>query len=179
MANIRTARRSGRVFRGGRNVRESAWIGVTGTLSTIGAGSSAVFINSLNAAALALTPFTVVRSRGLLFIKSDQSAAAENQAAVLGVAVVSDQAVAVGITALPTPVTDESSDLFYVYQAIMSAHGAGTVDSETGKVIEYDSRAMRKVEDGQDIAYILETEVVALTQGVQMRHTGRFLIKLH
>jgi len=179
MANIRTARRSGFVRRGGRMVRESLWIGVTGTNTTLAAGSTAALINVTGAAILALRPITIVRSRGLLFLTSDQAAAAEPQAITLGCAVVSDQSVAIGVTALPTPTTDKDSDAWYVYQSLMASHGAGTVDSEQGQWVEYDSRAMRKMEDGFQLVYVLETAEVALTEGVVARHMGRVLVKLH
>ncbi len=56
MANIRTARRSGRVFRGGAMRRESLWLGVPGTSSGFAATTAAI-LATLNAAALALRPF--------------------------------------------------------------------------------------------------------------------------
>jgi len=114
-----------------------------------------------------------------MFIDSDQAAASEDQALNLGLAVVSIQASAIGVTAVPTPTTDQGSDLWFVYQSIMSSHGAGTVDSNKGVGFAYDSRAMRKVEDQQDVVVVAETDLIALTDGVSFRHTGRMLVKLH
>jgi len=179
MANIRTARRSGRVFRGGRMVRETLWAGVTGSFESIATASTAVLLNITGAGLLALRPWTVVRSRGVIMLETDQDAARERQAVNIGAAIVSDQAVAIGITALPTPTTDKDSDLWYLYQSVMASQGAGTVNNNLGTFVEYDSRAMRKVEDGSQLVYVLESEVVALTQGTITRHTGRLLIKLH
>ncbi len=180
MANIRTARRSGLVLRGGRNVRESRWLFITGTTATLPSSSTAIIINSLDAGALALTPFTIVRTRGFLHLKSDQTAAAEDQAVNLGYAVVSVQASAIGVTAVPTPTTDQGSDLWFVFQSLMAAVNAGAGDGQArGQGKDYDSRAMRKVEDGEDIVVVVESEVAGLTSGMIVRHTGRLLIKLH
>ncbi len=179
MANIRSARRSGRIFRGGRSVRESLWVPIDGTNTTLAAGSTAALLTASSAGLLALRPFTIVRSRGFMHLESDQTAGQEEQAINYGECVVSDQAVLIGVTSVPTPTTDKGSDLWYVFQALMASHGAGTVDSELGQWIQYDSRAMRKVEDGSTIVTVVETELAALTSGVGFRHTGRLLIKLH
>jgi len=179
MANIRTARRSGRFIRGGKAVRESLWVLLGGSATTITGGTGSVLVNAPNAALLALRPYTVVRSRGFIHVKSDQAAAAEDQAIVIAQCVVSDQAVDIGVTAVPTPVTDGGSDLFYMYQTLMASHGAGTVDSEEGQWVQYDSRAMRRVDDDEQNILVLESHPAALTQGTITRHTGRFLIKLH
>jgi len=179
MARVFTGRKSGVILRGGRMRRETSWLFLGGTATTMNTSSTAVLVGVLNATALALRPFTVVRTRGYLYLHSDQAASAELQAANWGICVVSQQASAIGITAVPTPTTDQGSDLWFVFQSIMAAHGAGTVDSEQGKAVEYDSRAMRKVEVGQDLALVAETEVAGLTGGVILRHTGRMLVKLH
>ncbi len=159
--------------------RESLWFFVTGSFTNLVSFQTAALINLLSAGALALRPFTVVRTRGFWHIKTDQTAAAEQQAANLGYAVVSDQASAIGVTAVPTPTTDQGSDLWQTYASLMTSQGAGQVDSNLGVGGEFDSRAMRKVEDGQDFVVVIETELAGLTLGCDVRHTGRVLIKLH
>ncbi len=62
MANIRRSRAGG-FIRGGRHRRETIWLGTAQTSSGFAATTVAI-LNSLNAAALALRPFTVVRVRG-------------------------------------------------------------------------------------------------------------------
>ncbi len=183
MANIRTVRRSGRVFRGGRSRRESLWFTRAGSNNTLAAASTATILTSLNAAALALRPFTVVRVRGVLRMRSDQVALQETQDVAYGCAVVSDQAVGVGVTAVPTPATDDGSDLWYVYQRILNdlvrdvaGAGAGPL-RPIGQFIEFDSRAMRKVEDGQDMIEVAETSSVS--SGASIQSYARFLIKMH
>ncbi len=176
MANIRTARRSGLVLRGGRNRRESLWLDIAPSLATQ-AAAGGIITNALNAAALALRPFTIVRTRMSFFIRSDQAAAAEVQTAAYGIAVVSSQAEAVGITAVPTPITDLSSDLWFFHQFLLADESRLTDVAKPGQVVHADSKAMRKVEDQQDLAVVLEMSTI--TQGVTVNSMGRLLIKLH
>ncbi len=130
--------------------RESIWFFATPTEVTITTTGGIIFF-SLNAAALALRPFTVVRSIFEMYIRSDQEAAAEIQGCAVGLAVVSDQAVAIGVTAVPTPITDMGSDLWYGYKLITSSSSSGTGSAVSGRSEVLDSKAMRKVEDGQDM----------------------------
>ena len=163
-----------------RTRRESLWIGVVPSRSTLASAGSAVLSHSLNAVALALRPFTVVRSRLLFWVSSDQVAADEFVWASLGMAVVSSQALAIGITAVPTPDTDRASDLWMVYEDIgFNFVVGGTADSVgVASVQKYvDSKAMRKVEDGQDLAIVEEAAVGS--QGVTVNVGGRLLVKLH
>ena len=179
MANIRTARRSGFVLRGGREVRETLWNDVTSTATIISGPQGVALLNVTGALLLGLRPFTVVRVRGVIHMESDQTAGAENQAAALGYAVVSDQASAIGITAVPTPITDIASDAWFVYQTMFGSNNATFNNDGSNPMIQFDSKAMRKVEDGSQVNIMLETDVAALTAGVFVRHVARLLIKLH
>ncbi len=179
MANIRTARRSGLVLRGGRNRRETVWFGGTDQNTTLVAGANPVALTSLNSLALAFRPFTVIRTRGVMTVRTDQQASSEVQHVYYGAAVVSDQAVAIGITALPTPRTDNSSDLWFMFEMVAAGmrfgDATGFADLGTERII--DSRAMRKVEDGQDIITAIESGVTGA--GSLVSTFVRFLVKLH
>ena len=142
--------------------------------------STAVLLTSLNALALAMRPFTVVRTRGILGLLTDQVAATERQAMAYGQCVVSDQAIGIGVTAVPTPVSDSSSDLFFVFEELYSDFTAvATIDgfSRVGSYHRFDSKAMRKVEDGQDVISVVE--VPAASSGTRVLTFFRTLIKLH
>ncbi len=159
--------------------RESLWLFGAPTITTLASASQAVLLLSLNAAGLALRPFTIVRTRGLFQVSSDQAATTEEYNASVGSAVVSDQASAIGITAIPTPETDRSSDLWFVYETIA---GNFTVSSaiglfEAGHERVIDSKAMRKVEDGEDFVTVIETSVVS--SGARVYYSDRVLVKLH
>ena len=157
-------------------VRETLWFGGTYTITTLAAGTP-VLLTSLNAAALAMRPFTIVRTRGALLVGSDQTAAGEVQRVAYGKAVVSDQASLIGITAVPTPITDDGSDLWFVYQPLLGlfrlADATGIVQNNFQQDI--DSKAMRKVDDGQDVVTVIENT----GNGADILAYSRLLIKLH
>ncbi len=176
MALIRRSRAGG-FIRGGKARRESFWIGWVFTDTALAALNTAAITNSLTAVGLALRPFTIVRTRMQLYIRSDQEAASESQFGAWGFCVVTDQAFSIGVTAVPTPVTDMDSDSWLAHQWLMSSHGAGTVDSQKGQPYEVDSKAMRKVEDGFQPLPLVENGSGA--GGIVISAAGRFLIKLH
>ncbi len=178
MANLRIARRSGLVLRGGRNRRDTLWGGVVFTSNTLVADTPILF-GGLSAAGLALRPFTIIRVRMAVNVSSDQSVAVENYAAAIGMAVVSDQALAVGVTAVPTPASEFDSDLWFMYQSFAGRISAVTSTgiNDSSPTVNVDSRAMRKVEEGQDLALVVEAFTGSL--GCQLGKVGRFLLKLH
>ncbi len=173
------ARKSGFIRRDGRMRRETQWLFYTSNDVVLAAASTASVRSSLNAAALALRPFTVIRTRGHWGVKSDQAGASEQYSASMGWVVVSDQASTVGVTAVPTPETDRGSDLWYVYESMAGEFifisGVGVF--EAGHWSDFDSRAARKVEEGQDINVIVESS--AISSGCEVFSGARFLIKLH
>ncbi len=174
------ARKSGFVRRHGSMRRESLWLFISPATATLAAGASAAILNALNAAALALRPFTIVRTRGIWQVTSDQDIATENAIASLAYAVVSDQAVGIGVTAVPTPETDRGSDLFFVYETQMTEFllKDATGTQNFGVTARYDSKAMRKVEDGQDIVTVVENTTLVATGSIVI-NAARMLIKLH
>jgi len=109
------ARRARGFIRGGRSVRETEWIGINETITSLAGPGAATLIGTFSAAALALRPFTIVRTVGFLGIRSDQAVADESYDVALGMAIVSDQASAAGINSVPTGWLDLESDLFFVH----------------------------------------------------------------
>ncbi len=171
------ARKSGFVRRNNVMRRDTAWFFVTPVVTAI-AGSTAVLISTFNAAALALRPFTIVRTRLGGWYGSDQDAATEEYGAAYGSCIVSDQASAIGVTAIPTPITDLGSDAWFLHMIwggrfeFNDATGFGDV----GQVISVDSKAMRKVDIGFDLVSVAEA---SLGTGSRINLGGRMLVKLH
>ncbi len=113
-------------------------------------------------------------------VRSDQETAIETYAACFCASVVSEQASAIGITAVPTPFTDIGSDKIFVYANVfgrLAADSGAGFKSEMGRSTQIESKAMRKVVDGEDVAFVLETP--ALSAGVVATIYFRMLIKLH
>ena len=172
-----------RAFRPGaaaiRAKRETLWFTFTGLISTLTSGGGTI-LHALNAAALAFRPFTIVRSRFELLIRSDQDAASEDQAVNFGIEVVSAPAVAIGVTAVPTPVAEQGSDFWLAHQIMFNSFGrtaSGLGQRGTRYVV--DSRAMRKVEDGMDVITVAELDTGVSAGGAVILVSGRMLIKTH
>ncbi len=160
-----------------RTKRQTLWIAGDWTTTAV-SGAGAVLVASLNAAALALRPFTILRHRGYFRVISDQQAASESFGLSVAHAVVSDQATAIGVTAVPTPVTDLGSDLFYQFE---SAHAsfvfssAVGIDGNEGTEVRWDSKAMRKVSNDEDLIHVVEGN--GLGSGMTYFSMSRILIR--
>ncbi len=170
-----------RVPQGSRGKRrESLWFDLVATEVTIPGASTALLILSLDAGALALRPFTIVRTYFNYHIRSDQVAAIEEYQTAVGMCVVSDQASAIGVTAVPTPFTDLGSDLWFVHSIMANQFlflDATGSNPNSGVSKDIDSKAMRKVEDGQDVVVVLENS--SISAGCVVISAGRMLIKTH
>ena len=100
---------------------------------------------------------TIRRTIGHINFASDQVAAAEGPDAAFGMIVVSAAAAAIGITAIPGPITDSSDDGWFVWQAMDTFQGADSNKMST--LFPFDSRAMRRIEEGFVVAMMVETGV--------------------
>ena len=174
MARIH-ARRS---FSGRRSPgRLTEWIALQfASDATALAANSTVLFASLNAAALAKRPFTIVRVVGSMFVQSDQNAAIENPFGAFGLAVVSAEASAVGVTAVPDPVTTPESDLWMGYQSFAAEGSASTNVGRPANFQTFDFRAMRKVDGNSDFVTVVANSSAA--DGLLFILNYRFLVKL-
>ncbi len=127
-----------------------------------------------------VVPATIVRTVGILTVTSDQHTADENPFGAMGFAVVSEQARAAGIGSLPTPITNEDSDLWFVFQhwSAPVAVGSNASFGNIARVFEFESRAQRKVEEGEAIVVVLENAAAAGV-GASYVVKYRLLFKLH
>ncbi len=126
------------------------------TGSTVLAASTAV----LDSTAVSVAEGeTIVRIRGMITIYSDQQAGTEDQVGAVGMLIASDQAVAVGVGSLPTPYTDQDSDLWMMHQywagAFVFADATG-FSAQAAKSFPFDSKAMRKFGTGSTFCVIVE-----------------------
>ena len=166
-------------IRGRSSKRLTTWLRDvdSATASILAAGSSVLFA-SLTTEELALRPFTVVRVRGLLTVNSDQVGASEFVHGAIGFAVVSRQAVVAGVASVPTPTLEAESGLWFVHQywAHTTVFQSATGFSENSQTnFEIDSKAMRKVDQGQDIVVVIENG--SGNAGVEFILNFRILIK--
>ncbi len=157
------------------------WIGWGVGNNTVVA-STVKLISTYGAAVLALRPFTIMRTRGIIAIRSDQEVADEYPFGSYGSLVVTETAAALGITALPDPDSfigagDPEQD-WYIHQVCQCSFRFGSgVGFQEDSVSEYliDSRAMRKVGPDDDVVDLFSPT----TLGCQVFSGGRQLIQLH
>ncbi len=82
--------------------------------------ASAVLLVRFSAAALAnVSPGTIVRTRGVISILSDQEAAIESFFGAFAIGIVSDRSAAAGVGSLPIPITSINDDRWFVWQTFM------------------------------------------------------------
>ncbi len=169
------ARRPHRGRQGSGTRRLTQWFRAADISSyTALAGATAVLDQSLQG----LTePVTVVRIRGSVSVQTDQVAASESPFGAIGACVVSDQALAIGITAVPQPISDADSDLWvmhqYFYCPVKLADATGFAD--VSQTVNFDSKAMRKIPEGSTLIWVIEN---ASTVGLQYALQFAALIKL-
>ena len=105
---------------------------------------------------------TVRRTRGRFLAASGQSSNMDEVIGAWGAVVVTDAAAAIGITAIPGPITDASDDNWFIWESFLSmradAPGASVSASTMANAGEmYDSKAMRKVATGFQLAFVVES----------------------
>ena len=121
---------------------------------------------------------TLVRTRGLFAIRTDQPTADENQIGAIGMAIVTAQAVSVGITVIFHPATDAAWGgwFWHAYYAhrIEVVIGAGFAFDGVFQTI-IDSKAMRKIDEDERLVVVIEN----LADGIEVLTNERFLTKVH
>jgi len=96
---------------------------------------------------------TVRRTRGMISIASDQGLVPETQLGAFGAIVVTDAAAAIGVTAMPDPVSDASDDGWFLWVPFFQT-SVTNVNSRQSVEYHFDSKAMRKVPEGFLVAFI-------------------------
>ena len=140
------------------------------------AAASAVLVQSF-------TPIvggeTIIRTRGLFSVASDQVASAESYMGAYGLAVVTAQALSVGITAIPHPVTDAPWGGWFFHQYFCADYH---VVASTGIAAPWfsnyviDSKAMRKLDEDERLVAVVEN---SSGEGMKLWDSIRILTKVH
>jgi len=92
---------------------------------------------------------------------------------------VTDQASAIGVSAVPLPVANDSSDWFvYARLAGTFEFGSAIGFAQKGEVMVIDSRAMRKVDLGEDLITVVQAGP-APSLGSRVTTYLKMLVKLH
>ena len=102
---------------------------------------------------------TLIRTRGIFVVGSDQNSAAEQTNGAVGVGVVSEQAATVGVTAVPHFDTDSAWGgwLWHSYFAANFAFGTAVgFEPNMMQTIVIDSKAMRKIGDNERLVVVVQ-----------------------
>ncbi len=102
---------------------------------------------------------TILRSVGVIGARSDQLAASEDVAGAFGIIQVTNQALAAGVALMPGLVTDVGDDGWFTYVPMSLGIFFGTAigfDMQSMTQYHFDSKAKRRVEEGQSLAFIVE-----------------------
>ncbi len=152
----RTSRNFGRGRQGSRPNR--SWSGLVSASATSVPPASKVLVGTF-ALSVPSIDETILRTRGVLGVRSDQVAAEESQFGAFGLMVVTDVAAAAGIASIPGPGTDVSDDGWFVWLPIMQTLKFGTAvgfDTLAMTQIMIDSSAKRIIQEGQLVAIVAE-----------------------
>ncbi len=158
-----------------RTKRGNVWF-ITDVTAVNVPAATKVLLASFNAAALALRPFTIIRTHLTVQWDSDQQVATESPVGAVGEIIVSDQAVGIGATAIPDPISQADAPWF-VWQGLITHFDFGSAVgfSRMGNQYIIDSKAMRTVGNNEDKAIVATN-----TSGVggDITIIGRRLVKL-
>ena len=95
-----------------------------------------------------------------------------------GMAIISDQAFAIGETATPGPLADSAWDGWFVHKLFTIAGIVGAGISSSQVRYEIDSKAMRKVPVGNSIVAMFETDNEVGSVTIRANLLTRLLVKL-
>jgi len=143
-------------------------------------GSSSQILGTAQAATT--DGLTIVRTRGIIeLVQKTATAAGDGFVGAFGIGIASAAAIAVGVTAVPTPITEVEWD-GWLYHQFFSVHSFGAQATlDTGGLVpvrvDIDSKAMRKL-DSQEAVYLAFEFVVAGTASMSVFATSRMLLKL-
>ena len=141
-----------------RSTPNRTWAGINAAVFTNVPAATKVLLGSFTLNNNGIDE-TVLWTVGSIAIKSDQAAASEDQIGAFGLYVVSNRALAIGLSAIPGPVTNASEDGWFVWQGFAQsfefASGVG-VEAQMMTQYPFDSKAKRVVGTGMGIAIMVE-----------------------
>ncbi len=147
--------------------RLTTWIGPADQgYQTVGAGAS-VLISSFAVE----EPLTVVRTRGVVSIAPSNFSINSVITGALGVGIVSSEALAIGITAIPGAWDDPEWGGWFVWRSFAWIFDVTTDVGRLNASVEFelDSKAMRKMDANSAIVVVVESQANAFQAFVGLR----------
>ena len=161
--------------------RNTGWgLGPGGSTVTSFSASSVAFLGGV--ITVGTDGFTITRLRGNLQAFLETGGVSEGYHCAIGVAVVTSDAIAVGITAVPDPVADAGWD-GWLYHRFFDVHNISATLTDGANAMsahvqfEVDSKAMRKMGDNDTLFASVEV-IEAGTSALDIFFDSRLLMKL-
>ena len=156
----------------GKVKRQVTWVGPADQTFVAVATGGATIVATFDPSALGMLKPTVVRTRGDVSIIPNSVGADLNIVGAYGLAIVSDQAVAIGVTGIPTPWTDPSWDGWFVWRSFgyrVENSTSVSINSPLNISHEVDSKAMRKITDNETMVMVAESQAGAFNISMALR----------
>ena len=148
----------------GRNRRPTNWGGIVAGGATPVAGSTKILLASFTPDFV--SGETVRRIRGSLLV---QGAGVGAYHGAIGAYVANNVAVAAGVASLLDPVTNVADDAWMWYRSFSGDSGAaGSAGADGSQLLEIDSKAMRRVETGYALVFVVANGHVSLSFNVAL-----------
>jgi len=164
---------------GGRRM-QARWGNVM--VETRAVGSAGATLGATTIGAAALTRLTIARIRGSAFCHLDAGAALDSMQVALGLIVVKDEAFTVGgVTSMPGPFTDIEQSwiwhhIFTMGPAVVAADDGADISRNDRVII--DSKGQRKIQEGDVLAFVWESETLAGSPTFDGQAAVRFMTLL-
>ena len=164
----------------GASRRRVSWqIGPTGSVTGVVTTSVVAFTAGVVAA---LDDLTLIRTRGELLVYLTVAGGASNEGFrwAFGMAIASENAFGIGITALMSPLTDLAWDGWFVHEQGSVITPGTTLDGGISEQVrvKIDSKAMRKLHQTDSIYAVIETSEQGDGASLSAQLMSRMLVKL-
>ncbi len=166
-----------RSFRGGSRTvrgprRQVTWVAPADQGYIALASTTKVLLASFSPEGAGMEKPTVVRTRGQLSIRPNVFSGDVDIVGAFGLGIVSAQALAIGITAIPGPFDDADWDGWFVWRSFSYRFELvdGTGDFyPASSDMEIDSKAMRKVADNEAVVIVMQSQIGAMSISAPLR----------
>ena len=151
--------------------RKTVWVGTASSASVAVASAASVIHSSFVPSALSMLAPTIVRVRGFFSIFPSVLTADLTWFGAYGLCIVSDEALAIGTTAIPRPHDDDDWPGWLVHGYFgghVEADAAGPLLTQPTS-FSVDSKAMRKVGVNESVVWMVEAQLGAVTAVLQAR----------
>ena len=168
-----------RLSTGGGRRMQAQWSNVIPTIRAVTIANAST-LGATSVGASALDRLTLARIRGTAYCHMDAGAALDSMSVGLGLIVVKDEAFAVGgVASMPSPLSDVEQSwvwhhIFTMGPAVVAADDGADISRNSRIMI--DSKAQRKLQIGETLAFVAEGEILAGTPTADLFARVRFMV---